>query len=367
MISNLPESIGVYIFKDKAGKPLYIGKSLNIKKRVKDHLSFKNSDYKERILLEKTNKVEAIEVDSEIEALLLEINLIKRYKPTFNTQLKDDKDYLYIKITNDVFPKVLSARKRGLKDARVYFGPFPSASKVSSTLKILRRIFLFSTCKPNQKRACLYYHLNLCPGVCVGRISEREYRKNIHSLTLFLRGKKYKVLEQFSTQLKRSSSKLEFEEAAEIQKRINSLNYILRPVRPTDNYIDEDIESIRRRELADISNILKLKKFLHRIECYDISNIFGKQSTGSMVVFTEGKADKDEYRRFRIKKVTGINDVAMIREVVERRFNNNWKRPDLIIVDGGRAQLNSALSVVNKFNLNTPVISLATKKFIHQI
>lgn len=366
-INNLPETFGVYIFRDASGKPLYVGKALNIKKRVKDHLSLKGGSAKEAVLLSRSVSVEAIQVDSEIEALILEANLIKKFKPLFNSQLKDDKDFLYIKITRDSFPKVVAARKRNLKDARAYFGPFPSASKVRTTLKSLRKIFPYSTCRApsdervgKQKKPCFYYHLGLCPGVCVGEISQKDYRKNIAAITLFLQGKKSKTLAILEKELKKFVLSLEFEKAAKTQKKIDALTYITQSNLNLE-IIDGDIESRREKELEELASSLGLDKKPQRIECFDISDIGGKQATGSMVVFSGGRADRDEYRRFRIKKVQGINDVAMIAEVLERRFANQWALPDLIIIDGGRGQLNAALGVIKKQEFKIPALALAKR------
>jgi len=358
---NLPDSFGVYIFKDKTDRPIYVGKALSIKKRVRDHFSLKDKSDKEKTLSEETVAVGAIAVDSEIEALILEANLIKKYQPKFNSSLKDDKDYLYIKITNELFPKVLTARKRDLKDSSSFFGPFPSANKVRSTLKLLRRIFPYSTCGPNQKKACLYYHLGLCPGVCTGQISESDYKNNIKNLTLFLQGRKRQVLETLEKQLAVYSKKLEFEKAEQIKKNIEAISYVTKPQRLLFDYTEESVEKVRREELQSLASTLGLKSNLDRIEGYDISNISGKQAVGSMVVFTKAASDRDEYRRFKIRTVEGINDPAMMAEVLRRRFANDWPSPDFIIVDGGKTQLNAALGVLKSLGLKIPIIGLAKR------
>jgi excinuclease ABC subunit C len=359
-IEDLPENAGVYVFKDANFVPIYVGKANNLRKRVRSHLRAKNVDPKGTPLLEKAKSVESFTIDSEIEALVLEANLIKKYKPYFNSQLKDGKDYLYIKITKDQFPKVRAARKRDLKDALVFFGPFPSASRVRSTLKTLRRIFPYSVCRPNQSRSCLHYHLGLCPGVCSGLIDERSYKSNINKIRLFLEGDKGKVLNLLEMELKMVVKNLEFEKASSIKSKIESINYITTPTR-TFVGEDQEIEIVRKKEQKELANIVGLDSPPNRIECYDISNIGGKDATGSMVVFSAGVADRDEYRRFKIKEVKGINDTAMISEVLERRFKNNWKLPDLIIIDGGRGQLNAALEVIGRFDLSVKVISLAKR------
>ena len=368
MVDKLPNRPGVYLFKGKKGKILYIGKAVNIKKRVKDHLSFKDKSYKQKNLIEKTDRVSFVEVDSEIEALLLEVNLIKKYKPDYNSQLKDGKDYLYIKITKDDFPRILTVRQRDLNNFDTYYEPFPSYLKVRAMLRTLRKIFPFSSCKPptgkvsrGQERPCLAFHLGLCPGVCANKISKLDYRKNISSLKLILSGKKNTFVRQTEKQINYLSKEEEYEKAANLQKQLNDLKYITKPIRSTGEYLNEDITSIRKRELLQLKVLVGLDKTPRRIECYDISNIFGQQAVGSMVVFLDGEPAKEEYRRFKIKKVSGINDTGMIREVLERRFAHDWDLPNLLVVDGGRGQLNSAKGVLKKLNLNVRAISLAKR------
>lgn len=357
---KLPETPGIYIFKDKEGTPIYIGKAINLRKRVKDH--FRGSyDQRENSLISKIKSIDWIKVDSEIEALILEANLIKKHKPHFNSQFKDDKDYLYIKITKDSFPRVLTARKKDLAGAKVSFGPFPSATKVRMTLKTLRRIFKFSNCKPNQKRACFYYHLGLCAGVCVGKINEKEYKKIIRQLIYFLEGKIEKVLKLLDEEQNLYSQGQQYEKALETKKTVEAIRYVTAPIRSPEIYLEEDSSSIRERELKELSEAISLKESPNRIECYDISNIFGKSATGSMVVFQKGEADKSEYRRFKIKTVKQISDVAMMAEVLARRFGNSWPKPDLIVVDGGRTQVNAALRVLENLKKEIPVMGLAKR------
>lgn len=359
-LANLPENSGVYIFKDKYQVPIYVGKAVNIKKRVKNHFGLKKSNAKEQLLVERTASIDSIVVDSEIEALILEANLIKNHQPLFNSQLKDDKDYIYIKITDDEFPKVLAARKRDLTDTREFFGPFPSSSKVRATLKFLRRVFPYSNCKPNQRRPCLYFHLGLCPGVCAGVITKEDYRTNIRKIVLFLKGERQKIINDLEKQLKTASKKLEFERASIIRDQIESINYITKPSRNFEHF-EPDLEGIRNMEMEELAKEINLTKTPKRIECYDISNIHGKDATGSMVVFTNGMADHSEYRRFKIKTVVGINDTAMMAEIVERRLKNDWPVPDLIVVDGGKGQLNAVFEVLRRKDKEIPIISLAKR------
>ena len=360
---NLPSHPGVYLFKNSAGKILYVGKALNLRNRVKSYFRGINSNPKINLLVASTRDIDWIQVDSSLEALILEADLIKKNKPKFNTQLKDDKDYLYIKIPREPFPRVLTARKHDLKNAKYFFGPYPSSKSVRTTLKILRPIFPFRTCKVNQGKACFYYHLGLCPGVCVGKINETQYLKNLKNIVSFLNGQKNDVLAKLEKEMKEFSIKREFEKAATVRNQIKSIQYVTAKTYDISEYLNNKygLENIRERELINLTKILDLKNVPKRIEGYDISNIQGNLAVGSMVVFTEGESDKNEYRRFRIKTVKKISDVDMIKEVLTRRFKNSWAQPDLIIVDGGKAQLNASFSTLRNSKVKTPVVALAKK------
>jgi len=360
-ITKVPEKPGVYLFKGKEGKVLYIGKALNLRKRLKGYLN--PTDTKIMSLVEKIINFETLAVASEIEALILEANLIKKFQPEYNVRLKDDKDYLYIKITNDPFPKVISARKKTLSDSKVYFGPYPSAAAVRTTLKIVRRIFPFSSCKPGRLRACLYYHLGLCPGVCIGEISQKDYSRNIRNVIRFLEGKKHKILDDLRKEMVKASVELKFEEADEIYNKIKSIEYITQPISDVSRYVEEPdfLKTYRQEALTQLMKVLSLPKMPKRIEGYDISNIQGEFATGSMVVFKNGEPEKESYRKFKIKKYTGISDTNMLKEVLQRRFLNSWPKPDLIFVDGGKGQLSAALSVLREFHLSIPVAALAKR------
>lgn len=354
-------SPGVYLFKDQKGKVLYVGKAANLKQRINSYFS-KDLLPRQRLLMEQAKSIKTIEVDSEVEALILEANLIKKYLPDFNVQLKDDKDYLYLKIVNEKFPRVLLARKKNLNDAKIFFGPFPSATSLRSTLKTLRKIFPFRTCRVNQGKACFYHHLGLCPGVCLGKISEKDYLTNIRKLKLFYSGNKSKLINALEKEMWAASKAEEFEKAETIRKKIESINYITRPMRRVDEYLEaSSVKEIREEEITTLAKVLRLNNYLSRIECYDISNFQGSSAVGSMVVFSDGTADKGQYRRFKIKDWNTPNDPAMMGEVIRRRLKNDWPLPDLIIVDGGKTQLNSARAELAKQNVKIPIMGLAKR------
>src|SRR3989344_1360424 len=353
---------GVYILKSENNKILYVGKANSLKKRLNSYNQLQDDPRITR-LIEKTKSYETFEVYSELEALILEANLIKKYLPPFNVQLKDDKDYLYIKITKEKFPKVLPTRKKFLRDAKFYFGPFPSSRTVRSTLKIIRKIFPYSTCKSNSKSACLHYHLGLCPGVCIGKIKEAEYQRNINNIRLFFSGKKASIIKNLSKEMDKESKRLRYESASALHQKIRDLEYILQPRNEVTKYTEdlEFLKSYRLAEIYDLKDVLEMEHLPLRIEGYDISNIHGKDATGSMVVIANGATSKEDYRKFRIKTVRGYSDTDMIEEILRRRFHNDWPYPDLIVLDGGKGQLSAGFKVLAELKLDINCIALAKK------
>jgi excinuclease ABC subunit C len=363
LLTNLPSEPGVYLFKDSSGKIIYVGKALNLKNRIQSYFQ-KNSVGKTALLVRNILKIETIKVSSEIEALLLEASLIKKHQPYFNNRLKDDKDYLYIIFTKEDFPRVLTGRKKNTKKALAYFGPFTSSNAAKTTLKITRKIFPFRTsCRPNSKKACLSYHLGLCPGTCIGQITKAEYKKTLVRLRRFLNGETKWLIKDLERLMKEQSKKLNFEEAQKIKHKIDSIQFTTQKIEDVEKYLTgpEVLESIYEKQLLEFQQMLRLEKLPTRIECYDISNLSGTSATGSMVVLENGAVSKDQYRRFKIKRVKGINDPAMMAEVLDRRLKNDWPKPSLIIVDGGRTQLNAVLKVLKDHNSQIPVVGLAKK------
>lgn len=364
LTKNVPAEAGVYLFRDRKNKVIYVGKAINLKARVSSYFQKNLGNAKSALLVERIAEVDYFKVMSEFEALLLEAKLIKKYQPYFNSQLKDDKDYLYIKITSEDFPKVLTVRKKSLEAAKIYFGPFPNATQARSTLKLARRIFPFrTTCQPNSARACLNYHIGLCPGVCIGAISSKDYQKQIRRLRGFLNGNTGEITNQLHQEMLVLARQLRFEEAAKIKNSLVAIKATTRPIEDVERYLSgpDVLEGVYQTQIRDLAAMLNLDQDLVRIECYDISHISGTNTVGSMVVFHNGAASKDDYRRFRIKTVPGINDPAQLAEVLSRRFHNDWPHPQLIIVDGGRTQLNAAKKALEKLDLGIPVFGLAKR------
>ncbi len=364
--SKLVKKPGVYQFKDSRGNILYVGKAINLHHRV---ASYFNQDVtgKTAALVSQIADVETIVVESELEALILEANLIKKFLPTFNIRLIDDKDYLYIGLSKEDFPKVLTIRKQDLGQMKKYWGPFPSARTVKDTLKRLRKVFPWCSNPPKAKvqsyKACFYYHLRLCPGACVNLISKEDYNKILQRFSRFLDGKKEELIEELTLEMKQAAGRQQFEQAQSIKKIIGGVLYLTQTQR-VKSYLENPnfLEDERKLALLQLQKDLQLDKLPERIEGYDISNIQGKDATGSMVVLTNGEIDKSQYRKFRIHITGRPNDVGMHKEMMRRRLQHKeWPLPDLIIIDGGRGQAKVVNNELRIMNYGIPVFGLAKR------
>lgn len=499
----LPDKPGVYLMKNALGEVIYVGKAKILKNRVRQYFqSSKNHSEKVRAMVKNISEFEYIVTDSEMEALILECNLIKKYSPKYNISLKDDKFYPFIKVTtNEDFPKVFITRNYA-KDGNKYFGPYPNAGAVHETINLIRKIFPIRTCKKfiveggKQTRACLNYHIKKCNAPCEGHISKLEYKNMINEVMDVLSGKDKTLLNKLKKEMQDASVNLEFEKAASLRDKILAIENIVEkqkvfksqegdedfinvykdekdcciqvfflrdgkvtgrehfmiensshednktiisqfiisfyggtPKVPKNIYIPESDEiealeeflTIKRNSkvfvkipikgekkemlelvknnakitldqfkdkllrdkemnricLEQIQDLLELEILPGRIEAYDISNIQGVDSVGSMIVFEDGKAKNSDYRRFRIKTVKNANDYDSMREILERRFTHGLKEikeiqekeikfskgkfsnfPDLIMMDGGKGQVNIALEVLDKLGINIPVCGL---------
>ena len=376
---SLPEKSGVYVYSDKEGNILYVGKANNLKSRVSSYFA-KSAQLgpKTRAMVSQIDTIRITIVESELEALLLEAFYIKKYKPKYNSRLTDNKSYLRIRITTkDEYPRVLLSRQE--EDVRsIYFGPFPSASAVKLVLKTIRKIYPFQSVYNHPKRVCLFHHLGLCP--CPPMFGSPElkkaYRKNIRTIIRILEGESRSVMKELEKERDILSKKERYEEALVIQKKINALSFITTPFhKPFEYVVNPNLRvDIRQKELDGVMDVLnangfRLKK-LERIECYDISNIQGTHATGSMVVLTHGEIDKSQYRKFKIKrewdrrnKKDLPNDFAMMKEVLTRRLRHeDWYFPDLIIVDGGKGQVSSGLQALSESGVDIPLVGLAKRE-----
>jgi excinuclease ABC subunit C len=335
--SRLPEMVGVYCFKGRRNI-LYIGKAVNIRTRVKNH--FGQPNFRDNLFINQTEKVGYIKTDSEVEALLLEAKLIKVFQPKYNVLWRDDKNYFYVEITRDEVPAVSIVHQK--KKKAEYIGPFVEGTALKKTLRLLRRSFPYYTARRHPKKECIWCHLKLCPGP---NPNKKEYKKNIRKLIKVLKGESNTVLRELKREMKTASRNQEYEKAAKTRDQISHLETIISHAR----VLEPKIEPVEGPSQQILRKILNAKKPIRRVEAYDISNIQGKEATGSMVVFVNGKPDKSFYRKFKIRTQGKPNDTAMIKEVLKRRLKHKeWPLPDLVLIDGGKAQLNAAKSVVKK-------------------
>ena len=376
-ILKLPKTTGVYCFKNDK-EILYIGKAVNLKERIKNHL--KKSNWRDRLFIEKTKKIGFIQTNSEIEALILEAQLIKKYNPKYNIVWKDDKNYFFVAITKEDFPRIFVTHQRQKTETGItYIGPFVDGKSLKQSLYVLRKIFPFRSCKSLPKRPCLWYYLERCPAPCLLKISlekeinlknkiKKSSQKNAKNMIKILLGKKEKLLRELKKEMKELSKKEKFEEAAKIRDQVTALEKIIlhKKIFELPEEQNENSSLQYKESINYLKEFLGIKKEISRIEAFDVSNIQGKYSTGSMITFINGQPEKRLYRKFKIKTVKKPNDVAMIKEVLLRRINHKeWGFPDIILIDGGKPQLNVAVKIKKKKNElaeKIKIIALAKKE-----
>lgn len=346
------------------GEVLYVGKAKKLRNRVRSYTQTKRLNNRIKQLSTTAVSLKFQVLESELEALLIEAELIRTHQPKYNILLKDDKTPLYIHITNEKFPRVLTLRKKEVirkTPKGTILGPFPSAYKVKEVLKLVRKIFKW--CKnPNGGTACFYYHIDLCSGACLGEITAQDYQDNIKNLILFLRGKKKTVIKQIKTEMVGFSYNQEFEKA---QIRKEQIEYIKEVTQKklSPNLTLPQLQLTRTNEgLIYLQKILRdylaIPKGwpLTTIEGYDVSNIQGTNPSVSLVTFTDGQPDKSKYKVFNIKTLNTPNDYGMMKEALVRRQRHpEWGKPNLIMVDGGKGQVRAALNI---WDWQTPIIGL---------
>ncbi len=358
-LKELPTSPGVYMHKDGNGSVIYIGKAANLRNRVRSY--FQNSrqhDYKTRVLIQDIADIDWMETGSEVDALFLESEMIKRYQPKYNIELRDNKQFLYVKITNDEFPRVWFTR-RPLDDGADYYGPFTSAFGVRKALRQLRRSFPYVTHKTLPERACLHYHIGLCPGPEVDAITPKEYRKTLRYIKRYLSGKGGAVMRDLEKRMNRLSREQSYEEAAAVRNQLQNLKSLSRQ----HMFGDQELFDLQRdQSLRNLREFTGAERIPRRIECYDVSHIQGTDNVASMVVFTDGLPNRGEYRKFKLR-TPGNDDVAHMREVVTRRLNRweQWPKPDVMIIDGGKGQVQAALDALEAAEISVPIIGLAKR------
>lgn len=350
VIKKLPFACGVYIMKSSQGEVLYVGKATSLRKRVASYFS-RQVSLKTGLLVSHIADIDYIECESEEQALILEAALIKEKKPKYNISLRDDKSYPYVEITSEKFPRIFITRKR-INKKSTFLGPYPQANIAKSVLNILRKIFPYCSCKCFKKSECLFFHLKLCPAPCVGKVSSQGYRENIKAIIKVFKGEREELIDYLRNRMQKLSDENKFEEATELRDKLNALINLYQGRNLT-------------HELISLKEALHLPSTPLYIEAMDISSLSGKEATGSIVVFRNAVPDKNSYRKYRIKKVSGIDDYACIAEITQRRYirlySEKRKMPDLLIIDGGIGHVQIVKKELDKLNLTIPVIGIAKR------
>lgn len=349
-LKGLPKDPGVYFHKDASGEIIYVGKAAVLRNRVRQYFQASRSrDPKTEALVEEIVDTDWMVVESELEALFLEAEMIRRYMPRYNILLRDDKAMSYIRIDYDSDYPTVGTTRRPLDDGARYFGPYFSTYGVRQALKLLRRIFPFATRRiPGQKRASLHYHLGLDPGLEEGKTSLEDYRKNLRKLIAVIEGKRTSIIKEVERDMKRAAKAQEFELAAKLRNQLAALENLGKQVIFSDK---EFLDISKDHALNELVDVLSLQGFPRRIEGYDISHMQGTNVVASMVVFTNGVSDKGEYRKFKTRKEHN-NDFFNMHETITRRLSEKnvkaWGKPNLFLIDGGKGQLDAAIRARNE-------------------
>ena len=344
-LKELPKEPGVYFHKDKFGEIIYVGKAAKLNNRVRQYFQKSRSrDTKTEALVSEISDTDWMVVDSELEALFLEAEMVRRYMPKYNVLLRDDKALSYIRINYDSDYPTVSMTRRPLDDGAKYFGPYFSSYSVKQALKILRKIFPYAERKiGGQKRASLHYHIGLDPGLEEGRTSLSDYRANLRKLISVIEGKRVTVITELGRDMKHFAKQQEYEKAARARNQIAYLKNLNKQVVFSDK---EFMDISKDHALDELVNMLSIVKFPRRIEGYDVSHMQGTDVVASMVVFTNGVSNKAEYRKFKTKKDQN-NDFYNMNETLKRRLSEKnikaWGLPDLVLIDGGKGQLDAAI------------------------
>jgi len=347
---SLPEAPGLYFFRDDSNTILYIGKATILKDRVRSYFAkdlHKTRGLKVASMIVNANTITWQETPSVLEAILLETNLIKKFKPVFNTKEKDDKSYNCVVITKEDFPRVLVLRTRNVleemkNDIAYTFGPFTSGQALRDTMKIIRKIFPFrDTCTPNSGKPCFNAQIGLCPGVCSATCSKEDYKKIVRNLVSFFKGNREEIIKRLTKDMVDAAKLEEFEKASDVKKTLFALTHIRDSVliKHTQEYNNSETKAIR-------------------IEGYDVAHISGTSRVGVMVVLENGEPQKAGYRKFKLPEKIN-DDYAALREMLTRRFTHTeWVFPCLIVIDGGPGQMNIAKEVLADYKLTIPLVSV---------
>lgn len=376
-VRQFPTTPGIYLMKDGRGRVIYIGKAVNLRSRASSYFTKAAAvDRRTADLVREIRDIDFVSTDSEVDALLMEARLVKDIQPQFNQELKDDKTFPYLEIfIREDFPRVEFTRTPQTRGTKLY-GPFTNAKKLRGTIAVLQKIFRFRTCSLDIEegderwkwfRPCLLHSIHQCTAPCNLRVSKEEYRKDIERLKLFLDGKKERLIREMQHEMKQAAIDLNFEKAARIRDELQALESLnLRGnlaahAQPEVFYIDP------KKGLAGLQKIFKLPELPRRIEGVDIAHLGGGETVASLVQFIDGLPFKHGYKRYKIRTVEGVDDFASIREVVSRRLgrlhHEGESFPDILLIDGGKGQLNAAMEAMRVQQITPPfTISLAKRE-----
>lgn len=372
-VRALPHKPGVYLFKDRFHKVIYVGKARDLHRRVSQYFHpsrRQNADLKTRALVESIWDLETHVVKSEPESILLEGRLIKEYRPRYNISFRDDKRFLLVKVNlNDPFPRFQLTRNKKDDGCR-YFGPFAHSGALRSTLNLMKRLYGLRSCRPpvpdeRDHKHCLDHIIKNCSTPCIGKITRGEYIARVKEACAFLDGKSTDMRQELENEMKKAAERLDFEKAAVLRNMLDDIKETTTPRRQFVRELPSTV--IPEKDLEILRDVLQLQSVPEVIECFDISNISTTHKVASMVAFKNGRPDRANYRRFRIKTVEGQDDFASMAEVVGRRYRRlaaeNRAMPDLIVVDGGKGQLSSAVKELQALGrIDQPIIGLAKQR-----
>jgi excinuclease ABC subunit C len=363
-LKHLPVKPGVYFHKDKSGEIIYIGKAANLRNRVRQYFQkSRGFDPKTDILVSEIADIDWTEVETEADALFLEAELVRRYQPRFNILLRDDKSLQYVRIDyKSDYPTVALVR-RPLDDGAEYFGPYINGLAVKKALRYLRKAFPYAISRPSgQKRANLYYHLGLDPGLEEGRTSLAEYRANLRKLMQYLHGNRVSLMRDIERDMKRAAKDRNYELAVKYRNQLQCLQALSRQILFSDRELQD---ASKDQALVDLAALLGLPQPPRRIEGFDISHMQGTDNVASMVVFANGLPDKTSYRKFKMR-LGGNDDFAHMAETIKRRLRDEnvkkWGIGDLMLIDGGKGQLSAAIQSRDECGKNIPMFGLAKRQ-----
>ena len=363
-LETLPKSPGVYFHKSADGEVLYIGKAAVLRNRVRQYFQkSRNRDPKTEALVAEIADIDWIELDTEIDALFLEAEMIRRYMPRYNILLRDDKSLLYVRIDIKSDHPTVTFTRRPLDDKAAYFGPYIQAFAVRKALRLLRRIFPYAVTKEQSTMGSkLYEQIGLDPGLKSGKTTLEDYRRNLKNLMSYLRGNRTALMKQIEKDMKLAASNEDFEKAAALRNKLVELKSLKKQVIFSDR---EFMDLSKDKGLLGLAQLLSLPTPPQRIEGYDISHMSGTDNVASMVVFKNGIPEKAAYRKFKMR-LKGNNDFAHMQEVISRRLSQkniaNWGVPNLLLIDGGKGQLRAAIKARDEKQKTIAVIGLAKRE-----